>query len=261
MTTTTDTASAHTFIRCCGMDFERPRWVAVLITVLLVGLCIGLGIWQIQRLHWKEGLIADLQAAQAGQPVTNNDLPPDLAVLAQKNFYPVVISGLFMHEQELHMVGRSRGGEPGFDVYTPLRLENDGRIVLVHRGWVPQNQKDPQQRQGDARSQKTVQIRGFISVSQGGSCFLPDHDVKGNVWFWPDIARINREKNLNLPPFVIEQVEQQPTPGALPVARRGYEVELRNDHWHYALMWFAMAASGLVIFVLSHRKPQREKPL
>lgn len=257
MTTTTD-ASSNRF-RCCGMVFERPRWVPVLITVLLVGLCVGLGVWQIQRLEWKEGLIAELQAAQAGRPITNADLPADLSELTTKNFYPAVVSGTFLHEQELHMVGRSIQGEPGFGVYTPFRLENDGRLVLVHRGWVPQNQKNPQQRQSDARSKDVVHIRGFISVPQGGSVFLPDHDVAGNVWFWPDTARINQEKNLDLPPFVIERVEEQTDAGTLPIARKGYEVELRNDHWHYALMWFALAASGLVIFVLYHHKPQQEK--
>lgn len=259
MTTATDTSSDRPLIRCCGMAFERPRWVPVLVTVLLVGLCFGLGIWQIQRLAWKEGLIAELQAAQAGESITNADLPADLSALVEKNFYPVVLSGTFLHEQELHMVGRSIQGEPGFGIYTPFRLQNDDRLVLVHRGWVPQNQKNPQQRQGDAYPRDVVQIRGFISVPQGGSRFLPDHDVKGNVWFWPDTARINYEKNLNLPPLVIERVEEQTAAGTLPIARRGYEVELRNDHWHYALMWFALAASGLAIFVLYHRKPQQEK--
>lgn len=234
--------------------FYKPtlgRWI---VTLLLVGMCLGLGIWQIKRLEWKEGLVAELQAAQSSDKIYKETLPDNLAELAEKNFYPIMLPGEFVHEYEIDVVGRSIGGEPGFNVYTPFRIADDGRMILVNRGWVPQNKKEPENRPEDAFFDDTVFVSGFISVPQGGSGFLPDHDVKGNLWFWPDITRINAEKGLELPPFTIEVVNSEPPANVLPLPRADHEVELRNDHLNYALMWFSLSFAGLAIFFIYHLK-------
>lgn len=233
--------------------FYKPTLGRWMVTLLLVGMCIGLGLWQVKRLEWKEGLIAELEHAQRSERVTTAGLPDDLAALREKNFWPITIEGEFRHGQEIHVVGRSIGGEPGFNVYTPLRLA-DGRMVLVNRGWVPQSAKAPQDRSQDPLPAGNVTVSGFISVPQGGSRFLPDHDVAGNLWFWPDITRINAEKGLQLPPFTVERVNARPMPDTLPLPRRDYQVELRNDHLNYALMWFSLSLAGLAIFIIYHFK-------
>jgi surfeit locus 1 family protein len=234
--------------------FFKPTKGPVITTILLVGLCVALGIWQLQRLQWKEGLIAELQQAQEETPVFKENLPEDLDELANKNFHSIMLPGEYVHAQEVHVIGRSINGEPGFNIYTPFRIADDGRMVLVNRGWVPQSKKQVADRPEDPQFDGLVFASGFISVPQGGSFFLPDHDVKGNVWFWPDIARINAEKGLDLPPFVIEAVNDTPAPNVLPLPRGDNEVELRNDHFNYALMWFSMAFAGMVIFFIYHLK-------
>lgn len=234
--------------------FYKPTKGPVLITIILVGLCFALGIWQLKRLEWKEELIAELEWAQAEDKVYYDDLPDDLSELTSKNFYTIMLPGEFQHEHELHMIGRSLNGQPGFNVYTPFKIADDGRMVLVNRGWVPQSKKAPEARPEDQRFGGILFANGFISVPQGGSMFLPDHDVAGNVWFWPDIARINAEKGLNLAPFVIEAVNATPMEGTLPIPRSGYEVQMRNDHLNYVLMWFSLTFAGLVIFFIYHLK-------
>ncbi|MCH2546644.1 MAG: SURF1 family protein [Alphaproteobacteria bacterium] len=233
--------------------FYKPTKGPILITILLVGLCLVLGIWQIQRLQWKQGLIAEMQAATQ-ERIIKDTLPKDLNSLQQNNFYAIVLPGEFMHEHEMHMIGRSINGQPGYNVLTPFRIADDGRMILVNRGWIPQDKKKPEDRPEDVRFGGIVFASGFVSVPQGGSMFLPDHDVAGNVWFWPDIARINKEKNLDLPPVVIESVNANPVPDTLPIARTGVNVELRNDHLNYALMWFSLSFAGLVIFFIYHLK-------
>lgn len=264
----TATHDSRPTITCGVFTFYKPEKWPVIITLLLVGLCLALGIWQIQRLAWKEGLIAELTQAQEEKRIYKNTLPDDLASLTAKNFYSIMLPGTFIHEQELHIIGRSINGEPGFSVYTPFRIEDDGRVVLVNRGWVPQSKKALSDRPEDPQFDGLVFVSGFISVPQGGSMFLPDHDVKGNLWFWPDITRINAEKGLSLPPFTLEAVNSTPDPDALPLPRSGYEIELRNDHFNYALMWFSLSFAGLVIFFIYHLKsvkgdedtPSAQKP-
>lgn len=246
-------------ITCGALTFYKPTKGPVIITVLLVGLCFALGIWQIQRLAWKEGLISELTQAQSQTRISAENLPDNLATLVESNFHSIALQGTFIHKQELHIVGRSINGEPGFSVYTPFRIADDGRMVLVNRGWVPQSKKSLSNRPEDAQFDGLTWVNGFISVPQGGSPFLPDHDVKGNLWFWPDIARINAESGMNLPPFTIEAVNENPTPGVLPLPRSGYEVELRNDHFNYALMWFSLSIAGLIIFFIYHLKPMRNE--
>jgi surfeit locus 1 family protein len=250
----TETSNSRPTVDYGPFTFHKPTTGRVIVTVLLVGLCLALGLWQIQRLQWKENLLAELQEAQEGPKIYKETLPEELDALAAENFRPIMLPGEFAHEHELHMIGRSRNGQPGYNIYTPFRIADDGRMILVNRGWVPQDKKEPADRPEDARFDGVVFVSGFISVPQGGSLFLPDHDVSGNIWFWPEIARINVEKNLNLPPVVLEMVNDTPPPGQLPIARNGYEVEMRNDHLNYALMWFSLSFAGLVIFFIYHLK-------
>src|SRR5580700_326023 len=95
---------------------------------------IGLGTWQVERLHWKEGLIAQRTAAVSAPPA---ELPRALEAARPLAFHRIQARGLFLHDHEilLHAIERQRGAA-GYLVLTPLRLD-DGSVVLVERGWVP----------------------------------------------------------------------------------------------------------------------------
>ena len=104
---------------------------------------IGLGIWQVQRLGWKEGLIAQRQGALAAAPVA---LPETIEAAAALEFHPVRASGVFQNDRELYLNAQSVGrGDAGFDVVTPLSLP-DGSVLLVNRGFVPTDKKAPETR-------------------------------------------------------------------------------------------------------------------
>lgn len=253
---TTDTVPASG-LRICGVEFVRPAFWPVVITVALVGLCLVLGVWQVQRLQWKEGLIASLRTAQEQSPITMEQLPEELAALAGMNFHAVSLLGEYEGGTEYHVIGRSHTEEPGYHVLTPFRLAGDGRVVLVNRGWVPLNRKEAPGRQDAAlREEGNVHLKGYILVPQGGSRFLPDHDTANNIWFWQDTAAMAALAGEEYPPFVIQRVADAQPEGTLPQAKRGFDVQLRNDHFAYALMWFSLAISGALIFAVYHRKPR-----
>lgn len=256
---TTDTSPQAT-IRCCGTEFVKPRPWPVIITVFMVGLCVALGVWQVQRLQWKEGLIAELQRAQEESPITADTLPANLDELEDMNFHSVSLMGEYDYGTEFHVIGRSNSEEPGYHILTPFRIADDGRVVLVNRGWVPQDRKSVEDRgDADARSAGNIYLKGYILVPQGGSPFLPEHDRAGNFWFWQDTAAMSDEAGADFPSFVIQRVEMTPEEGALPIAKRAFDVRLRNDHFAYSLMWFALAISGIIIFAVYHRKPRGDR--
>lgn len=235
-----------------ALRLRKPGLWPVFITVLLVSVCFALGVWQVQRLGWKQELIAQLESRQKAAPLLTEQLPEDRDALAQENFRMAQVRGKFLYEREFHLIGKYYRGKLGYGVLTPLRLEGSGKLILVNRGWVPTHRKEPENRTEDAKESGIVTVNGMILYPQKGSRFLPDHDVKGNVWFWYDIARMEQESGLQLAPVVLESVNSNTPGNALPIPQANADVQLRNDHLQYALVWFSLACAGIIIFLLYH---------
>ncbi|MGB1540029.1 MAG: SURF1 family protein, partial [Rickettsiales bacterium] len=185
---------------CGPFIFYKPKAVAVISTVLLVGMCLCLGIWQLQRLHWKEGLVAQLEENSAAQPMIKAHLPDNLDDLVNEPFRFISLPGEFKHEHEFHIAGRYRNGQVGYNIITPFEVADDGRQLLVNRGWVPLDKKAPEDRKEDPRFDGLVFMSGVIYVPEGNGRFLPDHDLKDNVWFWYDIPKMEEVAGIDLPP-------------------------------------------------------------
>ena len=117
----------------------RPRlWATVWTAAALAGL-IGLGTWQVQRLFWKEALIVERQAGFNAAAVP---LPRSEADLAGILWQRVFIEGEYLHDRELYLAARSMRGNVGFHIVTPF-LRDSGETVLINRGWVPRQRRDP----------------------------------------------------------------------------------------------------------------------
>lgn len=263
---TNDTAKIPAY-RIGTWQFFRPGGVAVFLTVLLVGLCLGLGIWQVQRLQWKEARIAELELAKTEAPLTAKDLSTDEKQLEALNFRKIRLTGVFMDDREFHLIGRYHEGALGYDVLVPFLVRDEARdeaqkfplVLLVNRGWIPLDKKDPATRPEPlSATNGEVTIDGLLLLPRAGNPFLPDHDIKGNVWFSYDIARMNKEAELNMLPVLIEAVEANHPQSILPYPRPDYEITIRNDHFYYAVTWFSLAFAGSFIFLLAHRIKREE---
>lgn len=121
-----------------GRRFE-PRWAPSLAALLGVLVLLGLGTWQLERLEWKETLIAEYLARRAAPPIALPDPIGDPVALDNRR---VRLVGRFLHDRELYLGARSYKDEVGFHVVTPFRLD-DGRAVMVDRGWVPARSRFP----------------------------------------------------------------------------------------------------------------------
>ena len=116
----------------------RPQFWPTVFAVPIVLLCLGLGAWQIQRLFWKEGLIAARAAAVAAPPVPASGIA---ALPRNMEFHHVTDEGVFLNDKEIFLGATSEGGRNGYQVLTPLK-EPGGRIVFVNRGFIPSELKD-----------------------------------------------------------------------------------------------------------------------
>ena len=130
----------------------RPTLWPTLFSVPAFIVMIGLCVWQVQRMHWKEGLIAEREARVTAAPVA---LPAAGAGdVAGMEYRRVRLEGAFLHDQELYLGARSLNGNPGYHVLTPFALA-EGGAVLVDRGWIPIERKPPETR---AEGQVGVEI-------------------------------------------------------------------------------------------------------
>lgn len=225
----------------------RPQLWPTLITVPAVLLCLVLGTWQVQRMGWKEATIAE-RTQRAAAPIA------DIAEIAKPDDFEyrrVRIKGVFLHDKERYLAARSMRGNTGFHVLTPVRLD-DGTHVLVNRGWIPMNRKNPDTRaQGQIAG--PVEIVGNLRLGQKAGWLAPENKPSTGTWLWVEMAALGQDLALpGLKPFFLEQVTTD-VPGGLPINGQA-RLELPNDHLQYALTWYAFAIIGSVIYWLYHRR-------
>jgi surfeit locus 1 family protein len=219
-------------------------------TVPTVLLLLALGSWQIERLFWKRELIAQRQAAVAAAPTA---VPPSPEEARRDEFHHVTDEGVFLHDKEIFLGATSEAGRNGYQVLTPLR-EPGGRIVLVNRGFIPAELKDPAKRSASQIS-GTVRVAGLLRLppTQKPAWFLPDNRPDLNYWFWIDLPAMAAADELeHVVPFYID-ADATLNPGGWP--KGGItRLELRNDHLQYAITWFSLAIALIVVYLLFHRR-------
>ena len=231
---------------------------ATLMTLAGLVILIGLGVWQLDRKVWKENLITTLNTRLGRAP---EDLPPraSWAQLREdkEEFRRVVFPAEFLDGEEalVYTAGsplRPDVKGPGYWVFAPARLAG-GSIILVNRGFVPADRKDPGTRtEGAPRG--IVDIVGVLRWPETRNSFTPADDPKNNVWFLRDSNSIAKFKTwLTAAPFYIDQEGPVP-PGALPKPGK-LEVRLPDNHLQYAITWFglALALAGVFIVWLARR--------
>lgn len=238
----------------------QPKLIPTLFTIPTLILTLALGVWQVQRLHWKQDLIDTLQERAALAPVP---LPEGPLTEEAHEFIPVTVSGRFDHAHEFTLLNRSLNGKPGVNVVTPLIMES-GEAILINRGWVPFELQDLElRREGQVPGEVT--ITGLLRFVKPQSWIqeqvVPPNEPENNAWFTLDTARMAEIAGLSsLPVYYILSGERD-VPGGYPVGRQ-WRVDIRNNHLEYAITWFSMAISLSVIYVIYHwRRPEElEEP-
>ena len=223
--------------------FAPGLWPTAL-TLLGVLVLLGLGTWQLERLAWKRGLIAEREIGLAAPAQT---LPAAAGAWADWNFRPVVVEGVFRHDLEQLFGVAAIDGRVGHHVLTPL-VRSDGAAVLIDRGWVPADRAHPAARRqgqvaGPIRLSGIARYRG----DDRPGWFTPANQPEQGLWYWYDLAALEAGLGLELLPLVIE-ADATPNPGGLPLGGRT-RTELPNNHLQYAITWYGLAAGLAVVWI------------
>ena len=222
----------------------RRLFFVIIVGLGGAGILISLGVWQVQRLNWKEDLLARIESQIAGAPIPLADaIEPEF-----QRYAPVELQGTFS-EGHLRMLASRKSIGPVYRIIRPFVAESYG-LIMIDTGWI---------RDSDtvlpAPTEKLTLV-GNLDNPNEADRFTPAPDLSENIWFARDVAAMSR--SLNTEPVMVVLRE---TPGddlgvtAWPVDTAG----IPNDHLQYAITWFSLAAIWLGMSVYFLRRQRVSK--
>jgi surfeit locus 1 family protein len=227
----------------------KPFLGLTIATAISFVLLLGLGKWQLDRLHWKLELIAAAETRAHAEPVPVESLaakkPADI------EYAHAVADGEYVPGKTTYLFSQLEDSRIGLEVLDPLRLK-DGRVVIVDRGFVPAKDNHPAIYAPPPSG--AVRVTGLVRRSEKPGPFTPTYDPSTRVFYGRDTAAIAGTAGVQAPlPFVLAA---DAGPAGFPEGGHT-RLTFRNDHLQYALTWFALAGVLLVIYLAYHGKAGR----
>ena len=256
----------------------RPRRIGVapvLVPLAFLAMTLGLGVWQVERMHWKAGILDAIARAEAKGPVPLGAGPVALgagpvplgagpvslgagpvslgagpvslgAGPRPSQFERVVVSGRLDPSREAAYASDVRDvrGVPTFGVFLlePL-LRAHAPAVLVDLGWVPASTT--------GRPAVTVAgtrtVVGYVRRPEHPALFTPAPDLATRQFYALEPVAIGRAVGLGdgVAPFTVVALRQHGDP-AFPAAETTLP-RPPDNHLQYAVTWFTLAALTVVM--------------
>lgn len=204
----------------------------IVIGLLGTGVLVGLGTWQVQRLQWKQGVLADIAVRIAADPVQVPEIPDP----ERDRYLPVTAEGV-IGASEIHVLVSTRQMGPAFRIVSAFETE-DGRRLLLDRGIVADEDKDAPRTIGPAS------VVGNLHWPDEIDSFTPEPDPAGNIWFARDVPALAERLDTE-PVLIVARTTSDPDSGVtpFPVDTGG----IPNDHLQYAVTWFGLAAVWMLM--------------
>ena len=207
------------------------RYVSALVLGLAgAGVLIALGVWQLQRLTWKEAILARIERTISADPVA---LPADPDA-ARDQYVPVAVSGSFTG-QEIRVLASMKQIGAGYRLVAAFVTE-DGRRIMVDRGLLPLEEA------ADAPAAGPARIQGNLHWPDETDSYTPAPDAKTGLWFARDVQGLAAA--LQTEPVLVVQRAADPTDPAV-IAIPVDTANIPNDHLGYAITWFSLAVVWL----------------
>ncbi len=222
-------------------------WLALILVPTALVILLSLGTWQVNRLHWKETLLAAIEERSTAPAIEISEVERQLQADEPIDYRHATASGRYLHEKERHFLATFQG-QSGFYVYTPLELA-DGRYLFVNRGFVPYDRKDASTRpEGQIEGVQTVIGLARAELTEKPSSLVPDNDEKANIFYWKDLTRMAASVDLpadRVLPFFLD-ADATPVAGGLP--KGGVtQIDLPNNHMQYAITWYGLAVALIAV--------------
>ena len=222
--------------------FQSNIFLSLCVVAGLIALC-ALGTWQITRMYWKEDRIARVNDRVAQAP-TSLDSISNLTK-EEHEYLPVSVTGTYDHASETYFFTTEKYGQPGWWVHTRMDLD-DGRALIINRGFVPYEQKNPETR-AEGQLQGSISLEGLLRFPlEEKPLGALENDLESREFYWRNVGQMSsimgKESGDYLP--VILDRDDSPIAGGLP--RGGTTlIAFPNNHLQYAITWFGLALTLL----------------
>ena len=214
----------------------KNKFLFSVFVYFIILVLLSLGCWQLYRLNWKLNLIQEIENSLKNDPI-------ELSKANEKNFLRIQTSGEIDFDKQIYLYNLNDNGKPGFEVVNPI-LIND-KNYLINRGWIPFNQKD----QPEINLVDEMKIIGTLKLQSKASTFKPENDIEKNYWFTLDRDDVFKYTGKNFSNFIIYLNGDYNIPKPKVIT-----ANISNNHKKYAITWFSMAISILLLYLYFRRK-------
>ena len=220
---------------------------ALLIGIGGMAILLSLGIWQVQRLAWKQDLLAGIEARIAADPVDRQAEPSP----EDDRYLHVTVTGSFVDSPPLSMLA-SRRQTGAVHRHIAAFVAVGGRRILVDLGWTPADVALPDLPDGE------LTLTGNLDWPRETDSFTPEPDRDARLWYARDVPSM--AEALGTRPILLVLRDMPETDLGVtpwPVDTGG----IPNDHLQYAITWFSLAAiwGGMtLLFVRRTRRKAKE---
>jgi surfeit locus 1 family protein len=214
----------------------KNKFLFSVFVYFIILVLLSLGSWQLYRLNWKLNLISEIENSLKNDPV-------ELSKSDKKNYLRIKTSGQIDFDKQIYLYNLNKSGKPGFEVINPILIGNEN--YLINRGWISFDQKD----QSEINFVNEDKIIGTLKLQTKASTFKPENDIEKNYWFTLNRDDVFKYTGKNFSNFIIYLNGDYKTPETKVIT-----ANISNNHKKYAITWFSMAISILLIYLYFRRK-------
>ena len=214
----------------------KHKFLFSVFVIFFILVFISLGSWQIIRLNWKNNLILEIESSLKKPPV-------QLSETNVTNFLKIKTSGSIDFDKQIYLYNLNENGTPGFEVINPIII--DSKNYLINRGWIPFEKKDLD----EIYEFDENNIIGILKFQGRKNIFKPDNDIKENYWFSLNREDISKFTGKEFSKYIIylDGNYQFPRPKKI-------TADISNNHKKYAMTWFSLAISILLLYLYFRKK-------
>jgi len=214
----------------------KHKFLFSVFVIFFILVFIALGSWQIVRLDWKNNLILEIKDSLKNPPV-------ELTNSNEENYLKIKTSGSINLEKQIYLYSLNEIGTPGFEVLNPILINDID--YLINRGWIPFEKKNSE----DINEFDESNITGTLKLQGRKNIFKPDNDIEENYWFSLNREDILKFTGKEFSKYIIYSDGNYQVPKPKKIT-----ANISNNHKKYALTWFSLAISILLLYLYFRKK-------
>jgi len=214
----------------------KHKFLFSVFVIFFILVFISLGSWQIVRLNWKNNLILEIENSLKNPPV-------ELTQSNKENYLKIKTSGSIDFDKQIYLYNLNDKGAPGFEVINPILIDN--KNYLINRGWIPFEKKGSK----EINFFDENNIVGTLKLQGKKNIFKPNNDIEENYWFSLNRDDILKFTGKEFSEYLIYLGGNYELPKPKKIT-----ANISNNHKKYAITWFSLAISILLLYLYFRKK-------